>query len=99
MAADFDRARRNGQADMSPSREAARLVGQHPERQGSLPDDTDDTDQVFELPGADLSGEELTVRVVPLQRDEFTCSSCYLVHHRSQLAGKRGNLPLCRDCA
>ena len=31
----------------------------------------------FELPGADLSGEELTVTVVPVRADEFTCSSCF----------------------
>ncbi len=30
---------------------------------------------------ADLSGEELSVRVVPKQTDEFTCSACFLVHH------------------
>src|SRR4030095_7939918 len=40
----------------------------------------------FELPGADLSGEELTVAVVPMQRDEFRCTRCFLVQHRSQLA-------------
>ena len=28
----------------------------------------------FELPGADLSNEELSVRVLPRQADEFTCS-------------------------
>jgi len=30
-------------------------------------------------PGADLSGEELSVRVVPKQADEFTCSACFLI--------------------
>ncbi len=41
--------------------------------------DVDETDSAenFELPGADLSGEELSVRVVPKQADEFTCSSCF----------------------
>ncbi|PYC82769.1 dUTPase [Streptomyces tateyamensis] len=54
----------------------------------------------LELPGADLSGEELTVRVLPKQQDEFTCASCFLVHHRSRLAGEDGNgQPICRDCA
>ena len=53
----------------------------------------------LELPGADLSGEELTVRAVPQQADEFTCSSCFLVHHRSRLAGERNGQPICRDCA
>ncbi len=53
----------------------------------------------FELPGADLSGEELTVRVIPKKNDEFTCTSCFLVHHRSQLAARNGADMLCRDCA
>jgi len=53
----------------------------------------------FELPGADLSGEELSVRVLPRQADEFTCSQCFLVHHRSQLAEQAGGNMVCRDCA
>jgi len=32
-----------------------------------------------------LSGEELSVRVVPRQADEFVCSICFLVHHRIRL--------------
>ena len=61
--------------------------------------DETDTAESFELPGADLSGEELTVRVVPKQADEFTCSTCFLVHHRHRYAGERAGLPICRDCA
>ena len=63
--------------------------------------DVDETEQAegFELPGADLSGEELSVRVVPKQADEFTCSRCFLVHHRSQLAKEVGGQPICRECA
>ncbi|ABK53176.1 hypothetical protein Acel_1404 [Acidothermus cellulolyticus 11B] len=53
----------------------------------------------FELPGADLSNEELTVRVLPRQADEFTCTRCFLVHHRSQLAISDGNQMICRECA
>ena len=49
---------------------------------------------------ADLSGEELTVKVLPKQDDEFTCASCFLVHHRSRLAEQSSNGRLiCRDCA
>ncbi|RZL75216.1 MAG: DUF4193 domain-containing protein, partial [Rhodococcus sp. (in: high G+C Gram-positive bacteria)] len=55
------------------------------------------TAESFELPGADLSGEEFTVRVIPKQSDEFTCTSCFLVHHRSRLAD--GGQLICRDCA
>ena len=53
----------------------------------------------YELPGADLSDEELVVRVVPKKADEFTCSSCFLVHHRSRLAGGRSGESICTDCA
>ena len=52
----------------------------------------------LELPGADLSNEELAVRVLPKQQDEFTCMSCFLVHHRSQLAREKNGQPICRDC-
>jgi hypothetical protein len=62
--------------------------------------DLDEADaESLELPGADLSNEELSVRVLPRQADEFTCSRCFLVHHRSQLASERNGEMLCRDCA
>ena len=51
----------------------------------------------FELPGADLSHEELAVEVRPRQEDEFNCMSCFLVHHRSQLADAKKLI--CKDCA
>ncbi len=62
--------------------------------------DVDEVDsESFELPGGDLADEELTVPVVPMRANEFRCSSCFLVHHRSQLARERNGQPLCRDCA
>jgi hypothetical protein len=63
--------------------------------------DVDETEQAegFELPGADLSGEELSVRVLPKQADEFTCTQCVHVHHRSQLAKEVGGQMICTDCA
>ena len=60
--------------------------------------DDGDTADSFELPDTDLSGEELTVRVVPKQADEFTCSSCFLVQHRTRLALRKGDQLLCADC-
>ena len=59
--------------------------------------DIDETDvaESYELPGADLSDEELVVRVIPKKADEFTCSSCFLVHHLSRLAHDS----MCTDCA
>ena len=63
--------------------------------------DVDEAEQAegFELPGADLSNEELSVRVLPRQADEFTCSRCFLVHHRSQLASVNGSQLVCKECA
>jgi hypothetical protein len=53
----------------------------------------------YELPGADLFDEELIVRVIPKQPDEFTCSSCFLVHHRSRLARSHNGESICTECA
>jgi hypothetical protein len=60
--------------------------------------DAGDTADSFVLPDADLSVEELTVRVVPKQADEFTCSSCFLVQHRNRLALQKGDQLICADC-
>jgi hypothetical protein len=61
--------------------------------------DLDEPDGDFELPGADLSDEELTVSVIPMRADEFRCESCFLVHHRSRLVVQGSGRRLCRDCA
>ncbi|MDH6462892.1 hypothetical protein M2302_003077 [Micromonospora sp. A200] len=53
----------------------------------------------FELPGADLSGEELTVAVVPMQPDEFRCARCFLVHHRGQRAAQPDGRDVCQECS
>ena len=62
--------------------------------------DVDEADlaENFELPGADLSNEELLVQIVPVQQDEFTCMSCFLVHHRSQLAREQDGKKYCSEC-
>lgn len=59
--------------------------------------DEDDAIDSFDLPDADIA-EELTVRVIPRQANEFTCSSCFLVQHRNRLALQRGAEQLCVDC-
>ncbi|MGY5120017.1 DUF4193 domain-containing protein [Streptomyces sp. 900105755] len=52
----------------------------------------------LELPGADLSSERLAIPVLPPLDDEFVCTACFLVYHRSQLAGGSSALRICRDC-
>ncbi len=60
--------------------------------------DEDEAVDSFDLPDADISGEELSVRVIPKQANEFTCSTCFLVQHRNRLALQRGNEQICVDC-
>lgn len=80
-------------ADGSPLRELA------PPRLSVVVAEDDANDAFFELPDGDLSGEELSVTVIPARADEFTCSSCHLVQHRNRLRSARGESPICADCA
>ncbi len=98
MAEDYDAPRRGeSAAAVEDSLEVLRQA--HRQVQSPVVDvEEADTAEGFELPGADLSGEELSVRVVPKQADEFTCSFCFLVHHRHRYAGERAGRPICRDC-
>jgi uncharacterized protein DUF4193 len=62
--------------------------------------DLDETDaEGFDLPGADVADEELSVAVVPMRTDEFRCSRCFLVHHRSQRVAGRDGADICRECS
>ena len=102
MATDYDAPRR-GEVDELSEDSLEELKARRAEAQsGSIDVDETELNESLELPGADLSslsGEELTVRVVPKQEDEFTCSRCFLVQHRSRLAATRGDQLYCRDCA
>lgn len=99
MATDYDAPRRTDAEGMNED-SLEELKARRSEAQAAAVDvDETDTAESFELPGADLSGEELSVRVVPKQADEFTCSSCFLVYHRSRLARENGATKICVDCA
>jgi late competence protein required for DNA uptake (superfamily II DNA/RNA helicase) len=99
MATDYDAPRRN-EADELAEDSLEELKQRRNEAQSAVVDvDESDTAESFELPGADLSGEELTVKVLPKQDDEFTCSRCFVVQHRSRLAATKGDQLYCRDCA
>lgn len=99
MATDYDAPRRTESEDLNED-SLEELKARRSEAQSAAVDvDESDTAESFELPGADLSGEELSVRVIPKQADEFTCSSCFLVHHRSHLASDANGQLVCMDCA
>ncbi|GAA5227454.1 DUF4193 domain-containing protein [Paeniglutamicibacter antarcticus] len=98
MATDYDAPRRHagkeGQPEPAPELKAQRNTNASnliDEDEGALADS-------YELPGADLSGEELQVMVHSAQADEFTCASCFLVRHRSQIALEKNGVLYCTDC-
>ncbi len=63
-----------------------------------LEDDEDDVlDLDVDIPADDSSLDPLAVKAVPQQANEFTCRSCFLVKHRSQLANEKKLI--CTDCA
>jgi hypothetical protein len=98
MATDYDAPRKTDEELSEDSIEELK-ARRHEKNSGKVDVDEAEVAETFELPGADLSNEELSVRVLPRQADEFTCSNCFLVHHRSQLASSKGNKLICRDCA
>jgi len=96
MATDYDAPRKTD--DDSESIEA--LKERVPDKMSGVVD-VDDADNPggFELPGADLSDLDLDVVVLPPQADEFTCVSCFLVKHRSQLDHEEKLGSICQECA
>lgn len=95
-ASDYDARRVDvDSADKTTLRELATL----PTATTAVVDEDPNDVHFFELPGADLSGEELSITVIPQQKDEFTCSCCFLVQHRSRQRSTNAGLPVCADCA
>ena len=95
MATDYDAPRKTDEEQSEESIEELK-ARRHDKNSGKVDEDEAEAAESFELPGADLSHEELAVEVKPRQDDEFTCMSCFLVHHRSQLADSKKLI--CKDC-
>jgi hypothetical protein len=92
---DYDARRVTGHADDSLEEE---LTARHAKKDSASFDiDEAEPAEGYELPGAELLDEELTVIVIPIQADEFRCDQCFLVRHRSQRHQLGRNL--CCDCA
>jgi hypothetical protein len=91
VATDYDAPRRT-ETDETSEDSLEELTARRNEAQSAVVDvDETESAESFELPGADLSGEELSVRVIPKQADEFTCASC--------LASEKKGVMICTDCA
>ncbi|GAC1386053.1 MAG: DUF4193 domain-containing protein [Pseudarthrobacter sp.] len=52
----------------------------------------------LDVPGGEFIAEELIVHVIPQADDEFTCWSCFLVRHKSQIALEKDGHSYCTDC-
>ncbi|MGO9225471.1 DUF4193 domain-containing protein [Mycobacterium sp.] len=98
IASDYD-ARRVSDVETQDNNPIRELATTRPSSPPAVVDEDPNDVHFFELPGADLSGEELSITVIPQQADEFTCSSCFLVQHRSRLRSIGSALPVCADCA
>ena len=96
MAQDYDTPR-----DKDDDEESLQELGKSGQDSGAdLDDDENAIAEDYELPGADLSNEDSSVTVIPMQGDEFICSNCFLVKHRSQLAYTTSDgKPVCKECA
>ena len=97
MATDYDAPRKTDEEQQEDSIEELKNR-RNDAKSGDVDQDEVEAAESFELPGADLSHEELTVRVLPRQADEITCASCFLVKHRSQVAETKGDKIYCVDC-
>jgi hypothetical protein len=98
MARDFD-ARRNADAEEDELQEQSleTLKAQRAGAVAYLGDDVDALEVELDPPDVDVRDEDMSLRVLPRQADEFTCTRCFLVHHRSQLAD--AGRAVCSDCA
>lgn len=86
MGTDCDEIRSDVKEAQDSSPEALKSASAPDSR--SVVTELDEADALDEglTPGGEIASEELIVQVIPQGKDEFSCSSCFLVRHRSQLA-------------
>jgi hypothetical protein len=93
VATDYDAQRKND--DDTESLEA--IKERIPARPSSISEDESEVVDSFNIP--DVVNEELEVVILPIQENEFTCMSCFLVKPISQKVPRAKNGPLCIECA
>lgn len=95
MATDYDAPRKSDEET-----ESIEALKERGTAKGASSIDSEDADNPsFNIGGTDLSDVELDVVVLPQQADEFTCVSCFLVRHRSQLDHQSDLGPVCAECS
>ncbi|GAA4037962.1 DUF4193 domain-containing protein [Arthrobacter methylotrophus] len=98
MATDYDEVRSDVKESQDRSLQAFQSANAPDAR--SVVSELDEADALDEglTPGGEIVTEELIVQVIPQAKDEFTCYSCFLVRHRSQLARESDGHSYCIDC-
>ena len=99
MAVDYDAPRRGTEEEDGSIEDFKAATATKKAQSPNVDEDETEAAESFVLPGADLSAEVLEIEVVPVQPEEFTCTECFLVHHRSALTSASGDPAVCRDCA
>ena len=97
MATDYDAPRKTDDDQDESSIEV--LTARRTKTAVGLADLDEGNHGPIELPGSDFSDEQLVVTVLPRQADEFTCTDCRLVQHRSRLIRHTRRESICQDCA
>src|SRR3954467_14163574 len=98
MATDYDAPRRD-EVDLGQGSLEELKARRADSQSGAVDVDEVEVAESFELAGADLADEELTVKGRPMETDEVRWPGCFLVHHRSELAVERNGELICRECA
>jgi hypothetical protein len=98
VATDYDEVRSDVKESQDNSLEALQSANAPDAR--SIVRELDEADGLDDaiIPGGEFVAEELIVQVIPQAADEFTCHSCFLVRHRSQLARERNGHSYCIEC-
>lgn len=98
LATDYDELRTEVKESQNDSLEALKSANAPDARSVVRElDEADDMDSVG-IPGGEFVAEELIVQVIPKGDDEFTCYSCFLVRHRSQVAREKDGHAYCIEC-
>ncbi len=98
VATDYDEVRSDVKESQDNSLQALQSANAPDAR--SVVRELDESDALDEAmtPGGEFVAEELVVQVIPQAQDEFTCYSCFLVRHRSQVAREKNGHAYCVEC-
>lgn len=87
------------EAEKARAREIAALKAGKTAAMANLIDESEaELAELFILPGGQAEAEEASIDIVPEQVDEFTCATCFMVRHRTQLVREENGRKFCAEC-